>query len=293
MPRDDGEESQQQFPRERRLGGAVDAHGVMSSAEKHTARFRFYGSLNDFLSGSGPAPAAEVRYAFRGQPAVKDAIEAQGVPHPEVDFVLANESPMSFKYSLTGGDRVSVYPWIQSLPRPANSLRPPVPQPSRFVCDVHLGQLARYLRMLGLNARYDTTHSDPTLAYISAEDDRVLLTRDVGLLQRSRVELGMFVRAQVPRRQLREVVQRFDLANDTDPLSRCVDCNSELRPAAPEAIDEQVPPGAREAHDEFVQCPSCGSAYWAGTHVKRMQRLIADMTTPADELSEPDSSSRS
>jgi hypothetical protein len=256
--------------------------------DKHVAHFRFYGALNDFRSGCEKSTGSVVRYRFWGQPAVKDAIEAQGVPHPEVDLVLVNESPVPFNHALTAGDRVSVYPWIQSLPRPAVSQRPPIPTPPRFVCDVHLGQLARYLRMLGLDTRYSTNHSDPSLARISDEGDRALLTRDVGLLKRSRVELGMFVRAQDPRRQFQEVVGRFDLTDFADPLTLCMDCNAELGPAASEAIDEQVPPRAREAHDTFMQCPSCDSVYWSGSHVERMQGLIDDVVAATRDASESD-----
>lgn len=251
----------------------------MSAPKPHTAQFRFYGTLNDFRAGGGPG-SAQVQYSFRAQPAVKDAIEAQGVPHPEVELVLLNEDPVPFDHFLSGGDRVSVYPWIQSLPRPSRSLRPSPPVPPRFVCDVHLGQLARYLRMLGMDARYDPDRSDPALARISAEDERMLLTRDVGLLKRSRVKLGTFVRAQAPRRQLAEVVERFGLEAEADPLSRCLSCNVELGAAPSEAIEEQVPPQVRESHDVFVQCPACDSVYWAGTHVERMRELIDEVTSP-------------
>jgi len=207
----------------------------MPGAEKNLARFRFYGALNDFLSGAGGATGPVVRYSFWGEPAIKDAIEAQGVPHPEVDLVLVNETPVPFGHSLTAGDRVSVYPWIQSLP----------------------------------------------------------LTRDVELLKRSPVQVGAFIRARAPRRQFREVVERCGLAECADPLTRCLDCNATLGLASPAAIDEQVPPRARAAHDEFVQCPSCDSVYWAGTHVERMMRLIKDVTGPTDEHSASNSRSHS
>lgn len=132
--------------------------------------------------------------------------------------------------------------------------------------------------MLGMNTRYDTDASDATLAQISADEGRVLLTRDVGLLKRSQVQRGLFVRAQAPRRQLKEVVQRMEIADQVNPLSRCLSCNVELQSASSDAIDEQVPPRARAAHEEFVQCPACDSVYWAGTHVERMRRLIDEVT---------------
>lgn len=255
----------------------------VSDVSPRAARFRFYGSLRDFLaSGWGGAPQEPIRYTFWGRPAVKDAIEAQGVPHPEVDLVLVDGEPVSFDYRLSEGERVSVYPWLRSLPRPEMTLRPPIPSPPTFVCDVHMGQLARYMRMLGFDSRYDTERCDPELARVSAEEDRILLTRDLGLLKRSEVRLGLFVRAQEPRRQLAEVVKRLDLGASADPFSLCLNCNVELRPASLQSVAEQVPDRAREAHDEYVQCPSCESVYWAGTHVERMEGLIADVLDSDD-----------
>lgn len=247
------------------------------------AQFRFYGSLRDLVaSRASSAPQEPIRYTFWGEPAVKDAIEAQGVPHPEVDLVLIDGEPVSFDHPLSEGSRVSVYPWIQSLPRPARSLRPPVPSPPPFVCDVHLGQLARYLRMLGFDTRYDTDNTDAYLADVSATENRILLTRDRGLLKRSKVRLGLFVRAQEPRTQIEEVIARLDASRAAEPLSLCIQCNTRLEAASPDAVDEQVPPRAREAHDEYVQCPSCESVYWAGTHVERMRRLIDTVTSPGE-----------
>lgn len=248
------------------------------------AQFRFYGSLRHFLASSVASPPQEpIRYTFWGQPAVKDAIEAQGVPHPEVDLVLVDGEPVSFDHPLSEGNRVSVYPWIQSLPRPETSLRPSVPSPPSFVCDVHLGQLARYLRMLGFDTRYDTENADPLLARVSANEDRILLTRDLGLLKRSEVRLGMFVRVQEPRTQIEEVVARLDITDAVDPLSLCMECNVDLEPAPGEAVDEQVPPRAREAHDEYVHCPSCDSVYWPGTHVERMRTIIDAVTSMGED----------
>jgi uncharacterized protein with PIN domain len=106
------------------------------------------------------------------------------------------------------------------------------------------------------------------------------------------VDRGAFIRARAPRRQLKTVVARFGLAESADPLSRCLDCNLELEAAAPQDIDEQVPPRARAAHDTFVQCPSCESVYWEGTHAERMRQLIEEVTA-TDEPSESNSRSHS
>ncbi|RLE37105.1 twitching motility protein PilT, partial [Candidatus Acetothermia bacterium] len=45
----------------------------------HAAIFRFYAELNDFLPPGLRRRA--IIYRFYGSPAVKDAIEALGIPH--------------------------------------------------------------------------------------------------------------------------------------------------------------------------------------------------------------------
>ncbi|TMG87791.1 MAG: hypothetical protein E6H76_11145 [Betaproteobacteria bacterium] len=72
-------------------------------APPSVAQFRFYEELNDFL-----APAlrkAEFAYTFTGTPSVKDAIEAIGVPHTEVDLVLVDGESVDFTRRLTGVTR--------------------------------------------------------------------------------------------------------------------------------------------------------------------------------------------
>ena len=243
------------------------------SASKKQAVFRFYGSLTEFLPRT--QQQADLRYAFWGRPAVKDAIEAQGGPHPEVDLIVVNGECVGFDARLSEGDRVGVYPWLRHLERPEAALRPAWPDPLRFVCDVHLGQLARDLRMLGLDALYDQGYSDPALARLSDQQTRVLLTRDVGLLKRSQVRLGAFVRAQAPARQLVEVVRRFGISDASlDPFSRCLDCNVPLEPATASTVATEVPPHARRVNEAFWQCPSCETVYWEGSHVERMRQRL-------------------
>ena len=160
-------------------------------------RFRFYGNLNDFL------PAAQrdgwIDYALDGTVAVKHPIEALGVPHPEVEQIVAGGKPVDFAYRLRSGENVHVYPMGYGVPdSSAPPLRPPLQPPLRFVLDTHLGRLAAYLRMLGFSAKYRNDYSDAALAGISQSEHRVLLTRDRGLLKRKIVEYGYCVRHAKP-----------------------------------------------------------------------------------------------
>lgn len=240
---------------------------------KH-ASFRFYAGLNDFLPP--PRQQNSFSYAFWGRPAVKDPIEAIGVPHPEVHLIIVNGEPVDFTYPLDDGDRVSVYPRFTSLPVDADqSVHPGPPETHRFILDTHLGRLARYLRMMGLDVVHsDEDPGDAALARRARDENRILLTRDAGLLRRGSIDRGYFVRATNPERQLAEVIHRFPVRDQLAPFSRCMACNTLLEAAVPAAVRDRVPPQVAEEYDRFKVCPSCEKVFWEGSHVQRMQRLI-------------------
>ena len=76
-----------------------------------TATFRFYEELNDFLSSEKRKRLFP--FEFSGKPSVKDAIEALGVPHTEVDLLLVNRRPVNFKDNICNGYYFSVYPFFR------------------------------------------------------------------------------------------------------------------------------------------------------------------------------------
>ena len=239
----------------------------------NSAEFRFYAELNDFLQPARRQVAFV--HAFDGRPAIKDTIEALGVPHPEVELILVDGESVDFAHPLEDRARVSVYPIFESLDiTPIVRVRPQPLRETRFVLDTHLGRLAAYLRMLGFDTLYRNDYRDSELAGISARERRVLLTRDRGLLRRSAVTRGYCVRHDHPREQLAEVVRRFDLVRSMRPFGRCMLCNDELKPVDPDAVRAGLPPRVRELHTDFRACRGCGRVYWKGSHYERMQELI-------------------
>jgi len=242
----------------------------------HRAQFRFYAELNDFLPPE--RRGVSFTHAFRGSPSVKDIIEALGVPHGEVDLVLADGESVDFSWTLRDGARVSVYPVFESIDiAPLARVRPEPLRETRFVLDGHLGRLAAYLRMVGFDARWRNECGDEELARIAAEEHRILLTRDRGLLKRRAVTHGYWMREVDPKRQLAEVLRRFDLARSVAPFRRCLRCNDPLQPVRKELVAETLPPRVSERQHEFVRCPACARVYWKGSHHRRMERLIADV----------------
>lgn len=237
------------------------------------AEVRFYAELNDFLEPWRRSRTTS--YGFDVSGSVKDLIEALGVPHTEVDLILANGESVDFSYRVKNGDRISVYPQFEAMDiSPLVRMRPQPLRDLRFVADTHLGRLAAYLRMVGFDTVYRRDYGDRELAKISANEKRILLTRDRGLLKRNIVIRGYYVRATNPRGQLAEVLQRFDLAGLIAPFQRCVHCNELLQPTRKELISDRLQPETKQYFEEFCTCPDCQRIYWKGSHYRRMQRLI-------------------
>lgn len=235
---------------------------------------RFYAELNDFLPP--PLRYQALDFSFHVAPTVKDVIEGFGVPHTEVDLIVVNGEAVGFDYRPQHGDRIAVYPVFESIDVSSIArVRPKPLRVVRFICDIHLGRLAAYLRMLGFDTVYDPSLNDAELARISALERRILLTRDRGLLMRKTVTHGHYVRHTSPREQLVEILQRFDLAGQIAPFTRCLRCNQLLEPARPQEVASQVPKPVLLAHSEFSRCRACGKVYWDGSHTERMERLIA------------------
>jgi hypothetical protein len=248
------------------------------------ATFRFYQELNDFL------PPAQRQVAFehewRGAPSIKHLVESLGVPHTEVDLILVNDRSVDWAHQPQAGDRVAVYPVFEALDiMPLIRLRPLPLREVRFVLDGHLGRLAAYLRLLGFDTWYQNHVDDAVLAQTSKEEHRILLTRDQGLLKRSAVTHGYWVRATAPREQLREVMTRFDLQHQAKPFTRCLSCNGLLQSASPAEVNSEVPENAARFYSEFWRCTSCHKVYWQGSHYQRMARLVEDaMVTKESRL---------
>jgi hypothetical protein len=237
------------------------------------ADFRFHAELNHFL----PASKREISFShyFEERASIKDMIEALGVPHPEVDAIAVNGKAVDFSYIVQDGDGIEVYPVsVSSEVSVQASVRPQLLSILRFVLDVHLGKLAASLRMLGFDTLYRNDYDDEELAQISASEQRILLTRDKGLLMRSLVTYGYYVRATNPEQQVVEVLQRFDLFGKVLPFQRCIRCNGLLEPVAKEAIVDQLPQKTRLSIDEFHRCRECHQIYWRGSHYERMQQFI-------------------
>jgi uncharacterized protein with PIN domain len=239
----------------------------------HQACFRFYAELNDFL----PAERRfrTLTYFFNGHPAVKDAIEAFGIPHTEIDLILINNQSVNFETWVASGDRIAVYPVFELFDISGvsrlreHTLREPV-----FILDVNLGKLTRFLRMAGFDSIYQNNFTDFEIIDLALQEGRIILTRDQGILKNGRVTHGYWIRSVDPEVQFKEVLNKFDLFSRMHPFLICLDCNGKIVSVDKPVIEQNLLPDTRQFYNTFFRCCNCGKIYWRGSHYSRMLRFL-------------------
>jgi len=239
------------------------------------ASIQFFDDLNDFLSPK--RKGRKIIFSFKGNPAVKHIIESMGVPHTEVDLILVDGEYAGFGHAVFEGEVIEVYP-IERTQK--FEIRPGFQKTwdvePRFVLDNHLGKLAIYLRMLGMDALYRNDFQDEVLADLAFQGERVLLTRDRQLLMRKIVRDGYCLRNLDPRLQLFEVMKRFNLCAFIIPFQRCIKCNCKLIVVSKESILDRLQPLTRQYYNDFRICLKCDQIYWKGSHYERMKGFIEE-----------------
>ncbi len=241
--------------------------------KQKSVQMRFYAELNDFLPKA--KKQAWINYTFWGSPTVKDAIEANGIPHIEVDLILVNGNSVGFNYHLKGDDKVSVYPVFEKIDIAEVSKLSHSPlRVVKFVLDVHLGKLAKYLRMVGFDTLYSNSYEDQEIVNISLEQKRIILTRDINLLKIKDITHGYFVRNTIPKKQILEIIDRFDLKSKLNPLSRCIECNHSVVRVIKSKIADQLKPKTLKYYNDFFQCTHCERIYWEGSHFNNMKEFV-------------------
>lgn len=159
-----------------------------------------------------------------------------------------------------------------------------------LIADAMLGRLARWLRALGRDVRFDPSLDDAELVRIADDEGRLLLTRDRRLWERHGPDACRLVQDATPAAQVRELAQPLDLFAPgwRDRLfTRCMVCNTELQEAGHDDVEDRLPAEVRRdprvGSAGFRQCPSCGRAYWEGSHTRRMRRWLHRVYTGAME----------
>jgi uncharacterized protein with PIN domain len=151
----------------------------------------------------------------------------------------------------------------------------------RFLADVMLGRLARWLRALGYDTHYDSSLDDAALAELARRESRILLTRDVELTRRKNLKT-LLIQDDKVMQQLRQVIHALGLDEDA-AFTRCVECNAELIALEHAHAAALVPPYVMKTQTRFRRCPKCGKVYWRGTHWSHMQNAVRELRISDEE----------
>jgi hypothetical protein len=241
-----------------------------------TIHLRCYEELNEFL----PIKKRKVEFphSVAVQTSVKDLIESFNIPHTQVQMIMVNGEQQDFSYNIHDNDRVSVYPFFHSFDiNSVSKIHHQLPDTIRFLVDQHLGSLARYLRILGIDTAYNEDLSAHELVEKANFEDRILITKNHSILKWNELKFGYFVYADDLASQLKELVLQFKLRDHIFLFSRCLECNTPLNPIEKGQIKHRLPPKVQEKHDSFSHCQHCDKIYWKGTHYQRMQQKIENI----------------
>lgn len=276
-----GENLKREVAQEQNRSNSANAYNYAMNTEQHasitqTAYFRFYEELNDFLPEElykTPFP-----YEFIGKPSIKDTIEAIGVPHTEIDLILVDGESVGFAYQMHGGEHISVYPVFESFDIPCLvHLRTQPLRETKFVVDVNLGKLAQKLRLLGFDTLFRNDFMDNEIVELSLQEKRIILTCDKGILKYRAVTHAYWIRNNDPKKQIKEVVNRFQLERNFRPFSRCSYCNGLLHQVEKSLLQDRLPKDTFLYFDVFTECKDCRKLYWQGSHYDHICEWIKDL----------------
>jgi uncharacterized protein with PIN domain len=241
----------------------------------HSVILHFHENLAGFLpvrDRSGP-----IKKQFPCTSTIKDIIESLGISHTEIDVILAHDRSVDFSYRPHHLEVIRIFPPHIEFETPVIRLLPEIPALVRFICDVHVGKLCRVLRLCGFDTLYKTVFSDSEIIGLAVSEQRIVLTRDRGILKHTELQYGYCVRSDSWREQAHEVVKRFSLSHRISPFTVCPVCNGCLHEVDKKAIQDILEEKTKKFYDKFTRCQSCGKIYWEGSHYPNLVELTDEL----------------
>jgi uncharacterized protein with PIN domain len=144
----------------------------------------------------------------------------------------------------------------------------------KFLLTRELGRCARWLRILGFDARYEPSGNKAFCMLEALREERVVVTRNMRFGRRHGGSV-VFLRSNDLTGQIRELRDQMGLVVDRSRFfSRCILCNEPLVVIQKAAVEKEVPPYVFGTVDAFRRCPVCRRIYWKGTHWENAEEMI-------------------
>jgi uncharacterized protein with PIN domain len=147
----------------------------------------------------------------------------------------------------------------------------------KLILTRELGRLAKWLRILGLDAQYFAGDNSGSLIIEALRSERIILTRNSRLPQARGVKIVLLKEERI-KAQLAEVLKSLKFQpRREDMFTRCIICNEELAAAAKEKVKDRVPEYVFKTQEDFVSCPKCQRVYWQGTHWGNVTKTLSQI----------------
>jgi len=144
----------------------------------------------------------------------------------------------------------------------------------KFLVTEESGRLARWLRLMGCDARLAAATRPSELYRWACNEQRVIVTRNRRVVGGRLVRVVTLDSARLEE-QLAQLKRDLGLAFDeARAFTRCDQCNAELRPVSKTEVEDRVPPFVYQTQDAFRHCPVCDRIYWAATHAQRIRQVL-------------------
>jgi len=146
---------------------------------------------------------------------------------------------------------------------------------NKFICDVMLGKLAKWLWLFGYDTLYEKFLDDLDLLEIAVSEDRILLTRDTKLYKTAGSKRTIFIKSELFREQLIQMKEFIEI--EIRPV-HCPICNGRIsKIAKKEQVNHLVPEYTYKTHDIFYQCQNCSKIYWNGSHQELAEDFLKEL----------------
>ncbi|MFH1031282.1 MAG: Mut7-C RNAse domain-containing protein [Chloroflexota bacterium] len=148
----------------------------------------------------------------------------------------------------------------------------------KFIADNNVGQLDRWLRMMGYDTLFFDGSDDRDMVEAALTEDRIILTRDTQLMKRGLIASGrvkaVLIKSDRPELQMRQIMEELDVDTSFKPFTLCLECNQPLEEKTREQVKELIPPYVYKTQNQYRQCPRCHRIYWRGTHWQAMTETL-------------------
>ncbi len=144
-----------------------------------------------------------------------------------------------------------------------------------------LGTVTKKLRILGFDCKYSATISDEDLVLIAKKENRVIITRDHQLAINAKrhdvLAVELSVRAE--KDQMIQIAEslglgKYEFSADN---ARCSMCNGDLHEVEKGQVMDKIPQKTAQNTERFWVCDDCKHVYWEGTHIRNLEKLIAEI----------------